>query len=269
MKAFKRILAAAMAVNMLANYPPVLTVMANEGETTDEQEAAGAVEEVPEAVEQAPAAVEEPAPEPEPEPVYEEPVQEYEEPVYVEETPAEEGTYSEPEEETQPEEQESEPEEAEESEEQEEETPEPEERTLTFEVVGGFGYVVLDTQKDTESEVHIASLSQTVSDASQFITVWAVPADGYEVDYWELNEERYADTQRVKVEANDISLDQDYRYVVHFRKKTVVEDEEKRLNVSLNNADSGNKFTEVTKQVNNYAAVTIVDNNDVLPEGTT
>ena len=83
MKALKRLLAAAMAVNMLSNYSSVLLVTAEDGEESSEPEI---VEEAP-VVEEAPQEVyEEPAPAPAPEPV--------QEPEYTE--PAEEPVYEEP-----------------------------------------------------------------------------------------------------------------------------------------------------------------------------
>ena len=237
MKAFKRLLAAAMAVNMLSNYSPALLVLADgeETETPDAVEEAPAYEEAPQEVYEEPV-YEEPAPAPEPEPVYVEPEPAPEpepEPVYTEpepepvyeETPAPEETV------TEASEQEAAPE-AEEPKEEESapaEENKPEERTLTFEVVDGFGYVVETNGTVTDADARVTSISKTVRYSSEFTTVWAIPADGYEIDYWELDGARYAGAERVKIEAYEINLDQDHRYVVHFRKQAVVEEEEQRL----------------------------------------
>ncbi len=191
-----------MMVNSLSNF----MIVAEDGNTAENQEETVSAEEPEQADETVPEVssedIKETDKESEPE-ITEEPVQES--------TPEPEPT-TEPAEETP-----AVPEETEE--------PEPVYYALTFSASENGG-IVLSSSKPADGSNAKISQTQKIENASQLVTVWAWPNPGYEFDHWEKNNQAFETKEAAKIQAEDLKILNNDSFTAVFKQKVPAKEEE-------------------------------------------
>ncbi|HCK87477.1 MAG TPA: hypothetical protein DHW39_01575, partial [Erysipelotrichaceae bacterium] len=108
---------------------------------------------------------------------------------------------------------------------EETEEPEPVNYTLTFSASDNGG-ILLSSSKPADGSNAKISQTQKIENASQLVTVWAWPNPGYEFDHWEKNNNAFETKEAAKIQAEDLKILNNDSFTAVFKQKVPAKEEE-------------------------------------------